>query len=403
MEPLATLLGGASGSDGGAAMKGKTLRVQTGSRLHFGLMELHQGSSHCFAGMGAMVESPGLVLELATETSSEKSDRTSGTPRIECSQNLIDRTNAVVQRVTSQGQLTRLPDSIRFVSELPLHCGLGAGTQTACALTLALTEFDRGCDKRVHGESELHAVDPREPAEESQATRLASEDMDAMMLSKLAGRGRRSAIGLQGILSGGLVLDHGYQASSETAANSNSVVNSSESNTGGVSRGRTVQVQAVTPTHPFHVVLIFSPPEHVYAGQVEASIIDRLGESPNPKQSEMMELATRAYAAFGKHDVVEFGQLLDQYMLLASDLFAAGQGGMYVSETVESIVQAAKRAGLLGVGQSSWGPTVFGFCENATQVPIAVDQLRETLPQECSVVPTQVASNGGRMDWLSCD
>lgn len=381
-------------------MSERTLRVRTGSRLHFGLMELHPSSPHCYAGLGAMVEMPGLEMEL--NASNAAVDPTS-IPIVECSSALEERVHSVLARVQRLGAVTHLPDSIRFVSELPLHCGLGAGTQTACALALALTEFDRFFEEsRSLPEAGSNEKRVGESLERSEGS---CHRVSVAELAKLAGRGRRSAIGLQGVMSGGLVLDHGYQASRETVRDRDPAGRSDTAGDRGTPSDeealavRSIQVQYALPKNAFHAVLVFSPPEKSYSGTMEASIIDQLGKIANPNQPTMRRLAANAFSAFEENDVARFGGVLDEYMELAATLFAAGQGGMYVSETVEGIVRAVKSVGIHGVGQSSWGPTVFGFSGDAEQAEHSANQLRRLFPDGFAVLTTKVATSGLQMQW----
>ena len=43
----------------------------------------------------------------------------------------------------------------------------------------------------------------------------------------------------------------------------------------------------------------------------------------------------------------------------AGDAFAAAQGGRYAAPAVTALVARLRGLGVKGVGQSSWGPTVF--------------------------------------------
>ncbi|MCA9172487.1 MAG: hypothetical protein KDB23_32705, partial [Planctomycetales bacterium] len=44
--------------------------------------------------------------------------------------------------------------------------------------------------------------------------------------------------------------------------------------------------------------------------------------------------------------------------------FAACQGGPYASPQLERIVAMVRNRGYAGVGQSSWGPTLFAFVDS---------------------------------------
>jgi predicted sugar kinase len=58
-------------------------------------------------------------------------------------------------------------------------------------------------------------------------------------------------------------------------------------------------------------------------------------------------------------DFKAFGEAIYEYGRLAGECFAVVQGGPYANEKVAARVRLFRRLGALGVGQSSWGPTVF--------------------------------------------
>jgi predicted sugar kinase len=59
----------------------------------------------------------------------------------------------------------------------------------------------------------------------------------------------------------------------------------------------------------------------------------------------------------------EFGRIVGEY-------FAPVQGGVYADPAMAELVSELRQAGVKGVGQTSWGPTIFALCP--TQ-PDAVD------------------------------
>ena len=82
-------------------------------------------------------------------------------------------------------------------------------------------------------------------------------------------------------------------------------------------------------------------------------------------------------------------------MDIAATLFASVQAGPYRNERIAQRVALAQRAGLRGVGQSSWGPTVFGFADNhASAEQVARDLRAQLRTESVEVIVTRAANQG---------
>ena len=58
-------------------------------------------------------------------------------------------------------------------------------------------------------------------------------------------------------------------------------------------------------------------------------------------------------------DLEAFGEAVHEFNRRAGEPFAAAQGGPYASPAVAGLIGELRQLGVAGVGQSSWGPTVF--------------------------------------------
>ena len=74
--------------------------------------------------------------------------------------------------------------------------------------------------------------------------------------------------------------------------------------------------------------------------------------------------------------------------------FAPAQGGL-LSPWAAAIVDELRNLGFVGVGQSSWGPTLYGFSEEPRRGLATAEQLRGRLglPRSAAVITT--AANDG--------
>jgi beta-RFAP synthase len=65
--------------------------------------------------------------------------------------------------------------------------------------------------------------------------------------------------------------------------------------------------------------------------------------------------------AVAERDLDGFGQALEELQLRVGLWFAPAQGGVFAGPRLEAIAGWLRGRGVRGVGQSSWGPTLYGF------------------------------------------
>jgi predicted sugar kinase len=71
--------------------------------------------------------------------------------------------------------------------------------------------------------------------------------------------------------------------------------------------------------------------------------------------------------ALAGRNLPAFGEALEEFNRRAGEPFAASQGGEYAGPAVAEAVAFLRRQGVRAVGQSSWGPTVFGVTDGTTK------------------------------------
>lgn len=342
----------------------RLLELSTGCRLHFGLLELAEGQPNRYGGLGLMLDAPKLRLRWHSQPNISPTDlpRTHIAPTVEIERRIqLAQTHALSALNSRHGLVFNLPGFIEVLECPPMHSGLGVGTQlaTAVAQLTALALQD-----------ELRA-------------QVADHDSDVAQLAWLSGRGKRSAIGLHGFLHGGLVRDLGYIASdpqsSETAS-------------------RPVQTSSCLLPPDWMVVLCCSCNSGDVHGKLEDQLIGKAAAHANPHRERMLSLGDQALQAAQSDNFNGFVRLLDEYMELASRLFANVQAGRYRDAHTAARVELLKSSGLSGVGQSSWGPTVFGFAPNIERAQFSADQLMQTLDSTSYRVVVARPRSGG-VQW----
>jgi len=151
-----------------------SVRVEAPARLHMGMLDVAEGRTRRFGGLGVAVSRPAAVVE-----ASASDDVTAEGPDAE-------RALAVARRCQEVLGLAG-GARVRVLEAIPAHVGLGSGTKLALAVTAALAA-------------------------------LAGQTPEPRATARAAGRGARSAVGLWTFVSGGLVVEGGVRPGVEQPA-----------------------------------------------------------------------------------------------------------------------------------------------------------------------------------------
>jgi beta-ribofuranosylaminobenzene 5'-phosphate synthase len=238
---------------------------------------------------------------------------------------------------------------------IPQHRGLGGGTQLALAVAAAVREA---------------AGVPAGTAAE---------------LAAAVGRGQRSAVGSHGFVHGGLLWERGW-----TSAGA------------GTLAELTMRVAA---PEAWRIVLVAPPIGRGLSGLSEHAAFDRLPHVPADVTSRLESLAEQQILPAARvADLEVFGEAVYEYGRLSGECFASVQGGPYASADIAACVAAIRACGIRGVGQSSWGPTVYAItADDATAKELVAGLRRDdrwrdyeiaiTAPDNCGAVIARVASS----------
>lgn len=292
--------------------------VSTPSRLHFGLLSFGHREAHAsesmrepsgvreFGGVGLMIERPAWRLSAAPADEF----RAQG-----------PQDQRVVQFASRYCQslgMAELPAwELTVESAPPAHSGLGSGTQLGLAVaTVMQTALEL----------------PAAPITE---------------LARRVGRGQRSAIGVYGFVRGGLLVEAGKEHPDEISP----------------------LVTRIALPDRWRVVLMRPRTGEGLWGAAERSAFERLPATTAELTGQLCEIVLRGLLPAAREgQFEEFGEAVYRYGLLAGSCFAAVQQGReFASAEIAALVGDIRRWGVAGVGQSSWGPTVFALCESQQQ------------------------------------
>jgi len=274
--------------------------VEAAARLHFGMLDLRGALGRRFGGLGAAVPEPSLLLEAALDE------------RLSAHGPDGDRAVAFAERFLGHHGL---PGGARLTvhRHIPQHSGLGSGTQLGLAVARALAE--------------LHGL-PAEPT----------------ALARAVGRGRRSAIGTWTFALGGFIVEGGRR--------------------GGANEIAPLLARYAVP-QSWRCVVAVPDGAPGLSGDAEAAAFERL---PPPPQGEVERVAhlvlMQLLPALVEADLADFGAALTEVQRVTGAWFASQQGGVFAPGPSETLVRRMAEWGAMGVGQSSWGPAVYGLVQS---------------------------------------
>lgn len=287
---------------------GTAVTVEAPARLHFGMLDLGGTAGRRFGGIGAALPDPATVVELRRAAS------------LAVTGPCADRAQLFARRFLAAHGI-REGAVITVRRAIPPHVGLGSGTQMALAV--------------ARGLAELYGL-PTGSAE----------------LARAVARARRSAIGTFLFGGGGFVLEGGRRVGGHEAA--------------------PLLARFEIPRSWRCVLVVPSGPQGM-SGAVEELAFERLPPPPEEEAHRVAHLVLMALLpALVEGDLPAFGAALSSIQCLNGRWFAPAQGGAYASPHVAAVVAHLAGSGAVGVGQSSWGPAVYGLVEgDAAAIAIA--------------------------------
>ena len=98
-------------------------------------------------------------------------------------------------------------------------------------------------------------------------------------------------------------------------------------------------------------------------------------------------------------DIRTFGAAITEIQAIVGEYFAPHQGGRFATQAGCEVTEHALARGAHGVGQSSWGPTVFALTEGEKAALALAASIRATFGHRLARVELSRARNRG----ASCD
>lgn len=321
----------------------KSATITTSSRLHFGLFGWGPNTQRQFGGFGLMIQNPGfhITAEIAL------CDHIKANP---IDHKAITFLLPFIRDSLNQNGFRLPPLSITVQNTIPAHHGLGSGTQRSFALGRLAT------------------------------TIAGWKNPPMSQLALITNRFPRSGIGAYGFEQGGLIVDGGHPSG----------------------LGRHQELAPLTcrinwPSQWKVVLIIPQEPSGVF-GTKEMDLFTQL---PPPTSESMNLVASTIHTDFlnalAKTDFSIAMNSLEYVQHQVGQWFAPAQSGsVYGSPLRDSMIKTMNSSGLRGVGQSSWGPTLFGFSQSSdSEIQSIIASIKNQHPEiPCNTIITHASNQG---------
>jgi beta-ribofuranosylaminobenzene 5'-phosphate synthase len=271
--------------------------VTTSARLHMGFFDLTGSSERKFGGLGLAIDAPTTKVQFAK------------------SKNLLfdaKSSENVTKIVKNMVESFNLPTSfsVEILHAIPVHAGLGSGTQLALAIGAGLNQ-------------------------------LFGLNLTIAQIAKAAMRGKRSGIGIGAFTQGGFIVDSGKDGDEIP----------------------TIAARYVFPNN-WRVLLVLDSAHEGVHGAVELLAFKALAPAKCDLRSMIID---HMLPALQCADLLVFGAQMQALQAYNGDYFSSIQGGRFASRDVAEVLSWLQSNGVACLGQSSWGPTGFAILENQQQ------------------------------------
>ncbi|MEX0794066.1 MAG: hypothetical protein WD045_13095 [Pirellulaceae bacterium] len=310
------------------------IAVRVASRIHFGLLSFGASADTLYGGAGIMVNDPWLEVQA----------RPSGAFQAEGSH--AERINGVADTWSTYFGTLLPPLIVQTAGSMRDHVGLGFGTQLGLAVAKLLSH-------------------------------VAGIDAALPQLVASAARGRRSAVGSHGFAQGGFLYEQGQSLEGEFPP---------------------LAYQRPLPEE-WRIVLATQRGVRGCHGEQENQGFSALPPVPAEVTQRLKGLIEEGMIpALEAADCQAFGAAVTEYGYVAGGCYLPIQPERYAGPICCRLVEQMRGLGIAGVGQSSWGPTIFGICASAEQAESAAEALRQDWSaQEMEILVTAPANHGATL------
>ncbi len=233
--------------------------------------------------------------------------------------------------------------TVRVMEKIPRHVGLGSGTQMLLGIATGLAN-------------------------------LMDVEISVEELAIKLGRGTMSGIGTAVFKHGGFIID------------------------GGISPNRKKLPPVITRINfpeRWPIVLVIPSGIRGLNEDEEEIAFRKLGIQPEWIAEKISRLVLmKLIPNILEEDVWGFGEALSEVQRLVGTYFSGVQGGTFSNELTQLCIKTMLDNGAAGAGQSSWGPTAYGFTDSIKSAERIASALNDVLAGRGVVLITNALNSG---------
>ena len=280
----------------------KSLTIIAPARIHIGFLDLEKKSMRKFGSIGLTISDFNYRIKI------EKFNKID----VICENKLLkNKIINIIKKFQLKYSISQF--KITVFKEIPIHNGLGSGTQLALSLGYLISKFN-------------------------------NLNISVDQISKFLNRGLRSGVGIQSFKKGGFNIDVGKLVGS--------------------------------PSPPLNILNLKWPREWQILLILDKNLIGVHGRKEIEEFKELQEISVNQanlnYKALVMNIVPglleqNFGEFTKGIRIIQDNMSRTFHGGVnkFASKNVEKIFSNLKNERIKSFGQSSWGPTGFLFFENS--------------------------------------
>lgn len=321
--------------------------IKTPSRLHMSLIDLNSSYGRIDGGIGLALSEPNIIIE---------SEEIESGIVIEFSENIENKEliGEYTGKIESSSEQilsffnTNLGFKFKIHSVLPIHSGLGSGTQIKLAIAKLISES-------------------------------LNQSLNAVELSTIVGRGGTSGIGTFSYEYGGFIVDGGHSLKDKK-----DFLPSSKSK---------VKPPQLIGRHDFpedwNVLVAIPNVNYSVSGANEVNIFQEYCPVPRRDVEKLSHIIFMNMVPFLlEEDIHGFSRAIDEIQNIG---FKSVEVNLQ-PKPVKDLMSYMKDAGAYGVGLSSFGPAVYTIYDNDNKD--IVKATKEYLPSDANVFTTKAQNHG---------
>ncbi len=296
-------------------MNGKRIVIETPSRIHIGILDLKGDLGRYYGSVGLAVQKPHtrVVIEEAGSLIVEGEDSERG---LYYAEKFLYNFN-IKHRF-----------KITIKNAIPMHVGLGSGTQLALAIGYGLAKLN-------------------------------DLDLELHDIASVMGRGKVSGSGIYTFRYGGFVVDGGRKIDREEIP---------------------PLIVRLNFPEEWKIIICIPNIERGLYGKAEEEAMAKAREKCLEKNVSNASriLLMKMLPALVNRDIEEFGRALLLFEKEVGLMFEDVQSGVFRDEIIDKGIHLMLEEGVYGAGQSSWGPAFYGITDKGNLHSV-VNKLRRFL------------------------